>query len=327
MGETSRAGGAVAAFPLAAIRPTSPCAEPQVLREAVEQARTFLSFRVERALASSELKTGEGRAHAAEAALAMVAEHPNELVRDQYLVTVSDRTRLDLERLRPRLDALVRAFEASGRKALGDASKPTAGDQANNPMTSLRGSRIPKSACSRSRTAHDEPDTARITVVPVRCRRASAQAGRTGARGSRTTGNGWKVERGAVRRSAPTHCVHDLTDSTSLHEAIEKADDEVADLLRRLAVTEPDADPDQTVTALARTAAQVALGEIEADARQAEAEADTTRLGAAGAAISWLKAELELLQEPGTADRTLPAVTEAANRLVAWLLQRYLEAR
>ncbi len=101
----------------------------------------------------------------------------------------------------------------------------------------------------------------------------------------------------------------------------------MAALLRRLAVTEPDADPDQTVTALARSAAQVALGEIEADARQAEAEADATRLAVAGAAITWLKSELELVQEPGTADRTSAAVTDAANRLVAWLLQRYMEAR
>jgi len=118
-----------------------------------------------------------------------------------------------------------------------------------------------------------------------------------------------------------------LTDSASLHGAIENASDEVADLLRRLAVTEPDADPDQTVAALARSAAQVALGEIEADARQADAEGDATRLAAAGAAITWLKSELELMQEPGTADRTSPAVSDAANRLVAWLLQRYLEAR
>ena len=118
-----------------------------------------------------------------------------------------------------------------------------------------------------------------------------------------------------------------LTDSASLHDAIESASDEVADLLRHLAVTEPDADPDQTVAALARSAAQVALGEIEADARQADAEGDTTRLAAAGAAITWLKSELELMQEPGTADRTSPAVSDAANGLVAWLLQRYLEAR
>ena len=71
-----------------------------------------------------------------------------------------------------------------------------------------------------------------------------------------------------------------LTDSASLHGAIESADDEWP-TCRRLAVTEPDADPDQTVAALARSAAQVALGEIEADARQAEAEGDTTRLAAA----------------------------------------------
>ena len=65
-----------------------------------------------------------------------------------------------------------------------------------------------------------------------------------------------------------------LADATNLHEAVEGADEETADLLRRLAVSEPDADPDQTVAALARTAAQVAIGEVEADARQAEAEGD-----------------------------------------------------
>ena len=52
----------------------------------------------------------------------MVAEHPNELVRDQYLVTVSDRTRLEVERLRPRLDRLVVAFEASKRSGGAAAS-------------------------------------------------------------------------------------------------------------------------------------------------------------------------------------------------------------
>ena len=118
-----------------------------------------------------------------------------------------------------------------------------------------------------------------------------------------------------------------LMASASLREAIEGADDEVADLLRRLAVAEPDADPDQTVVALARSAAQAALREIEADARQAEAEGDADRLAGAGNAITWLKSELEIMQEPGAGDRTSPAVREAANRLVGWLLQRDLEAR
>jgi len=117
-----------------------------------------------------------------------------------------------------------------------------------------------------------------------------------------------------------------LLASASLREAIEQADDEVADLLRRLAVEEPDADPDQTVVALARAAAQVVLGEIEATARQAEAEGDVARLAGAGSAITWLKSELEILLEPGASERTTPAVNEAANRLVGWLLQHDLEA-
>ena len=118
-----------------------------------------------------------------------------------------------------------------------------------------------------------------------------------------------------------------LMASASLHEAIDGADDEVADLLRRLAVAEPEADPEQTVVALTRAAAQVALGEIEAEARQAEAEGELTRLAAAGSAITWLKSELEIMQEPGAGDHTSPAVREAANRLVGWLLQRDLETR
>ena len=60
----------------------------------------FLGFRVERALAAGRLDTPEGRARTAEAALAVVAEHPDELVRDQYVMEVADRCRLDVDRLR-----------------------------------------------------------------------------------------------------------------------------------------------------------------------------------------------------------------------------------
>ena len=116
----------VAALPAGSDPADMAMREPQALQLAVENARTFLSFRVERALVSSELKTGEGRARAAEAALAMVAEHPNELVRDQFLVTVSDRTRVETERLRPRLEALVKAFAASGGKP-GETDKASSG--------------------------------------------------------------------------------------------------------------------------------------------------------------------------------------------------------
>ncbi len=318
---------AVAALPPGSDPADLAMRDSQLLREAVEQARTFLGFRVDRALTSSELQTGEGRAHAAEAALAMVAEHPNELVRDQYLVTVSDRTRLEVGRLRPRLDALVRAFGESDRKSSGDTagkggvrSQPKDEEPPWEPDGEVSREQTPgRRSAGPDSNGHVGPgpvlpgERAGRDALVLAVREPRAMAGRLNE----------ALFADPVQRAA----LKALASSASLHAAIQGADDEVAGLLRRLAVTEPDSDPDQTVAALARTAAQVALNEIEADARQAEAEGEMTRLAAAGAAITWLKSELELMQEPGTADRTSPAVSEAANRLVAWLLQRYLEAR
>jgi len=315
---------AVAALPPGSDPADIAMREPQLLKEAAENAKTFLSFRVDRALASSELKTGEGRARAAEAALAMVAEHPNDLVRDQFLVTVSDRTRLDPDRLRPRLEALVRASKAQGDPAKAAASSPTRGsdeappwdpdDEATfeQPSDEARGSG--PGASSRASPGPAAPGArAGREALALAVHEPAAMAGRL-----HEVLFADPVQRAALRV---------LLGSASLHDAIETADDEVAHLLRRLAVTEPDADPDHTVIALARAAAQVTLGEVEAEARQADAEGDATRLAAAASAIAWLKAELEIMQEPGASERTSAPVNEAANRLVGWLMQRDLEAR
>jgi len=73
------------------------------LTEAVTNAVPFLRYRIERALGSETLTTPEGRTRGAEKAMALVAEHPNELYRDQYLMEVASRTRMDPDRLRPML--------------------------------------------------------------------------------------------------------------------------------------------------------------------------------------------------------------------------------
>jgi len=46
------------------------------------------------------LATAEGRARAAESAMKVIAEHPSQLVRDQYLMEVADRCRVDVDSLR-----------------------------------------------------------------------------------------------------------------------------------------------------------------------------------------------------------------------------------
>jgi len=100
--------------------------DPTALAKAIKEARPFLQFRVDRMLAAGNLKTAEGRARAAEAALAAVAEHPDDLVRDQYVMQLSDLCSLDRAKLRERLDYL-RAHppaEAPTKRTRGSQDEP-----------------------------------------------------------------------------------------------------------------------------------------------------------------------------------------------------------
>lgn len=83
--------------------------DPEALRHAVASAVPFLQFRLERVLEAANLATAEGRARAAELAMRVLAEHPSELVRDQYLMQVADQLRLDPVTLRPKVLEMSRA--------------------------------------------------------------------------------------------------------------------------------------------------------------------------------------------------------------------------
>ncbi|MEL7209020.1 MAG: DNA primase, partial [Actinomycetota bacterium] len=76
--------------------------DPDALRVAVAEAQRFLGFRVDRVLDAADLSSPEGRARAADQALRVIREHPSELVRDQYVMEVADRCRVDADRLRTR---------------------------------------------------------------------------------------------------------------------------------------------------------------------------------------------------------------------------------
>ena len=77
--------------------------DPEALRASITNAQPFLGFRIDRILAAADLRTPEGRGKVAEVALAAVAEHPNEFVRDQYVMTIAERCKLDPDRLRASL--------------------------------------------------------------------------------------------------------------------------------------------------------------------------------------------------------------------------------
>jgi DNA primase len=82
--------------------------DPEALRQAVSEAVPFLQFRLDRVLEAANLATAEGRARGAELAMEVLAEHPSDLVRDQYLMQVAYKLRLEETALRPRVAEMVR---------------------------------------------------------------------------------------------------------------------------------------------------------------------------------------------------------------------------
>ncbi|MEM9037624.1 MAG: DNA primase [Actinomycetota bacterium] len=73
--------------------------DPEALVAAVDGAKPFLGWRVDRILAGATDRP-ERRARAAHAALDAIREHPDAFVRDQYVMTVADRCGLDPDQLR-----------------------------------------------------------------------------------------------------------------------------------------------------------------------------------------------------------------------------------
>jgi DNA primase len=73
---------------------------PEALLRAVEEATPFLQFRIDRLLTSGDLTTPEGRGKAGQAAARIVAQHPNELVRDQYVMQLAARLGIEADVLR-----------------------------------------------------------------------------------------------------------------------------------------------------------------------------------------------------------------------------------
>lgn len=96
--------------------------DPELLREAVKNATPFLSFRLQRLFNRSELNSAEGRAKAADEALRLISEHPNSLVRNDYLGMVADRCRFPMSELTRRLSVRRGSTKPSLRAPRGGTS-------------------------------------------------------------------------------------------------------------------------------------------------------------------------------------------------------------
>ena len=273
--------------------------DPEALARAIEEARPFLQFRVDRMLGTGDLGTAEGRARAAEAALTAVAEHPLDLVRDQYVMQVADRCRLDAARLRERLDHL-RAHpptETPGRRSRGRRDEPPPREYPEDD-----GDRFGNEWSQAAAATALRPGPG-LEALKLAVHRPEEVAERVDA----------VMFTDAVQRQAFTA----LLEHDNVQEAVESAEPEVAIVLRRVVVEEPvHGDPelgdpvDSVVTVLLRETTRRALADMEIESRTG---GDTWRTRAAETAQ--VRLWLDELGESGSG-------RDAAERLVAWLVER-----
>jgi DNA primase len=295
--------------------------DPEALRAAIEGAKPFLQFRVERILDGADQSTPEGRAKAADGALAAVAEHPDNLVRDQYVMQVAERCRLEPLLLRDRLEQL--------RK---EGPRPV-------PLTgSVRNGRGPSTATGR-RADHSpangaddpwvrdpddgwEPDTyddgrsgdgaaPSVGTVGGRRRSGPAREFRPGLEALRLAIHrpddvSELLEPALFRDELQRAAFQALWDADDLHQAIDGAPPDVRALLVRLTVEEPKGEPEEVVLQLIRDAARRELTVITAEARTSS-EAVTE----AADVSRWVQ----------DLDNPVGSATASA-RLVAWLVVR-----
>src|ERR687898_154493 len=94
--------------------------DPAALTAAIERAAPFLQFRIDRLLAGADLRTLESKARTAEDAAAIVAAHPNELVRDQYVMKLAGMLDIDADQLRAAVRAEPRRRPARDARRAGE---------------------------------------------------------------------------------------------------------------------------------------------------------------------------------------------------------------
>ncbi len=217
--------------------------DPEALATAVRSAVPFLQFRLDAALANIDVSSPEGRARAAERALAVIAEHPSDLVRDQYVMQVADRCGLTPDLLRADL----------ARRARGERPVPRARATARTAAPSELGEGD-RSGIEALRLALHEPERTLTRLISTlfvddlqrRCYEVLAAS------------NGH---------------------ATAIDEAEARGEVDVADLLRRLLVEEPYHPPAgidevaSVVAQLIRHATQRVLVERQAAVRSGELQA------------------------------------------------------
>jgi hypothetical protein len=234
-----------------------------------------------------------------------VAEHPDDLVRDQYVMQVAERCRLEPAALRDRLERIRRE---------GPRTPPARPDRSP--------SRAPVAPEDRDPRGYDGPpdgpepewdewDDGDESAGGVPGRGSTNSEFRPGLEALRLAihrpeGVGDRLEAELFSDPVQRAAFAALVEADTLGEAIDSAPGRVQALLVRLTVEEPRSEPDEVVDQLVRDTVRRELPQLAVEARTSDGA-----MAEAAQVAAWLQG----LDDPG-------AAAEASHRLVAWLLVR-----
>ncbi|MYA73861.1 MAG: DNA primase [Acidimicrobiaceae bacterium] len=269
--------------------------DPAELARAVREAIPYMRFRMGRALSAGDLSSPEGRARAAERAVDVVSEHPNELVRDPYLEEIAQVCRVDVARLRelaskPRPKPQAQRRGAHQGRPHGRTQQEWADHEVPNAPDEETQSTSPEASLTDSLATAAEDEALRLVIdQPDQAARLHANLF-----GHSVRQEAFQALRDHGFEGAADHC-----------------GPQAADLLRRLAVEGFDADRDDVLAGVARLAGRRTLDGISRGLRSYEAAAEA-RIEVSRS-FTWLKRELEKLDERETRRR-------AIDELLPWLV-------
>ncbi len=260
--------------------------DPEALVESVNQAKPYLEFRVDRILENLQGATPEAKSKAARAALEVIADHPDNFVRDQYLIKVADRCAISPDLLRKELPRAGSRMEPKKSAQIGGV--PTNHEIGNS------GSKEPKSLQKidlSASIANHEREALRLAI-----QRPADIADYLDV----------------ILFADPTYAriYRVLEESTSLDEAMDSLGPENAGVIVQLSVEESDAEPLDVSCRLIEAAAKRRLKAMEQQVRNSPA-ADIDEILAETSA---LRIAIESLRDPYFSER-------GALELLAFLIQ------
>ncbi len=301
--------------------------DPTALLQAIESAIPLLGFRIRQTVASHDLRNPEGRAKAATAALVALSQHPSNLVRDEYLMTVADLCHMDPRLLRQELAAIRGRPAAPGRpeRTTGAyAVRSTGGQRSASAPHSTQNPRSPDRRVDRS--SSQPPAPARQSATPPR------RAARDIPEGPFTPGAADRAEMEALRLSVQRPAdmapylddvlfvnpfLKDALDLLASHGTLVAAIDaasgvrpDLAGLLTRLDMEETSSDPEGVARKLITAKATGLLSEIATQARR-----DPGTSGRMSGLSRYIKGILEEMADTGNDKGRLVEVIAAIREI------------